>query len=239
MAKIVSRKNKLKKKYYGRIILSIIYLFSAFVSFIGIIPTRGVSALIFILFAFLYFKNQTNIKILKHGLKGEQKALKQLSKLPKDYYVFSDININIDNRSSQIDHIVVGYNGVFVIETKNLKGLVEVYSDNKVVRQSKVGKNGGEYSKTIYNPIKQVSTHVYKVSELLRREDIKIWVQGVVFFVNEEATIKLQSKDIPVFSSSEHGDKRILEFIINYRNRDGKLSESVQEEIVTALKTVC
>lgn len=236
MAKVVSKSNKLNQKYFYRIVLAVLFLSLAFISFIGIIPTKGISGLFFILFAFLYFKNQTQIKILKHGLKGEKKALKQLSKLPKDYFVFTDLNINVDNRCSQIDHVVVGYNGVFVIETKNLKGVVEGLSDDRVVKQRKVGRNGGEYSKKIYNPIKQVSTHVYRVSELLKREDIRIWIQGMVFFVNDEATIKLNSEEIPVFSSSDMGDRRILEYIINYRNRDGKLSKGIQEEIVNILR---
>lgn len=236
MAKVISKRNKLSYKYGYRIVLAVLFLTLAFLSFIIIIPTKGISGLAFVLFAVLYFKNQVQIKILKHGLKGERKALKQLSKLPKDYYVFTDLNINIDNRASQVDHVVVGYNGVFVIETKNLKGSVSGVPGERVIIQSKIGKNGGEYSKKIYNPIKQVSTHVYRVSELLKREDIRVWVQGVVFFVNEDAKVRLDSKEIPVFSSSDLGDRRILEYIINYRNRDGKLSKEIQEEIVGILK---
>lgn len=236
MAKVVSRTNSLKFRFIKKIFLAVLFLLLAFISFIMIIYSKGMTGIPFILFAYLYFRNQTQINILKHGLKGEKKSLKQLSKLPKDYYVFTDVNIELGDKSSQIDHVVVGYNGVFVIETKNLKGLVKGNSEDRMIRQLKVGKNGGEYSKNIYNPIKQVSTHVYRISELLKREDIRIWVQGIVFFVNEEATINLESKDIPVFSSSRLGDRKILEYIINYRNRDGKLSKHIQDEIIDILK---
>jgi len=65
-----------------------------------------------------------------HGAIGEEAVIDELTKLPDSYYIFNDITLRLPKsvrwkkyneyvRSSQIDHIVVGPNGVFLIETKN------------------------------------------------------------------------------------------------------------------------
>jgi hypothetical protein len=65
-----------------------------------------------------------------HGALGEQKIVKTLEKLSDDYLLINDftvtfspaIYISKDNdyiKSIQIDHILVGPSGVFLIETKN------------------------------------------------------------------------------------------------------------------------
>ena len=66
----------------------------------------------------------------KAGYWGEVKVTKELKKLPDDFHIFNDINIQFSNyirykktgkyiKRCQIDHIVLGNNGVFLIETKN------------------------------------------------------------------------------------------------------------------------
>ena len=67
---------------------------------------------------------------LLSGTIGEEKAIRELRKLPDSYTVFNDFNLEFEtpiyNRkendrinSIQIDHLVTGPSGVFIIETKN------------------------------------------------------------------------------------------------------------------------
>jgi hypothetical protein len=72
-------------------------------------------------------------KDLLYGAIGEQRALAELKKLPDKYQVINDFRLEIDPplhkknengntdyiKSIQIDHIVIGPSGVFVLETKN------------------------------------------------------------------------------------------------------------------------
>ncbi len=62
------------------------------------------------------------------GALGELAVIKKLCKLSNEYYLFNDIRLELDDyiqfngsslRSAQIDHLVVGPTGVYVIETKN------------------------------------------------------------------------------------------------------------------------
>jgi hypothetical protein len=64
------------------------------------------------------------------GAIGEEKVINTLRKLPDSYYVLNEIQIKLSRsvlwkkyieyiRSAQIDHIVIGPTGIFLIETKN------------------------------------------------------------------------------------------------------------------------
>lgn len=65
-----------------------------------------------------------------YGALGEQKVVKVLEQLPDDYYLINDFSVTFSpalyNRkdddyikSVQVDHLLVGPSGVFIIETKN------------------------------------------------------------------------------------------------------------------------
>lgn len=67
-----------------------------------------------------------------YGSIGEEAVIQALSKLPDTYYVLNDISIEFSKavhwskynewvRSAQIDHVVVGPTGIFLIETDNLR----------------------------------------------------------------------------------------------------------------------
>ena len=59
------------------------------------------------------------------GYLGEIKASNVLNKLPKkDYKVLNDLMLFSDNKTHQIDHLVVSPYGIFVIEMKNYQGKV-------------------------------------------------------------------------------------------------------------------
>lgn len=62
------------------------------------------------------------------GAQGEVKVISQLEKLPDEFHVFNDLYLKSEEwikfnekplNTAQIDHLVVGPTGVYVIETKN------------------------------------------------------------------------------------------------------------------------
>jgi hypothetical protein len=84
------------------------------------------------------------------GAIGEETVINALSRLPDEYHLFNDVNLRFHPpihwkekndyiKSSQIDHIVVGPTGLFLVETKNWKlSDIETRSDKLVyqVRRS-------------------------------------------------------------------------------------------------------
>ena len=81
--------------------------------------------------AFFMSKKLLNLSHNLLGLKGERLVGEMLNKLMKDGFdVFHDFPLEPDGKSPNIDHIVVGPNGVFTIETKTWRKPKET-SDGK------------------------------------------------------------------------------------------------------------
>ncbi|MDU1978399.1 MAG: nuclease-related domain-containing protein [Clostridium sp.] len=239
MAKIIKKNNHLQEElkrclWYRRISRII-----GIPSLLLILPTMGITFIPFLIALVVYNINDKKVRVLSSGLEGENKANSIFEKLSDDYYVLSDLNVKVGNKTSQIDNIVVGSNGIFVIETKNLNGLIEGNEDDKEVVHHKVGIKGGKYSKTIYNPIKQVSTHVYRVSEVLKGYNLNKWVQGAVYFTNRNCIVDINSTRIPVFSEAEEGDKEVLNYIVNYDRSNASITQEDKIKIVRILKEFC
>lgn len=239
MAKIINKNNHLQEElkrclWYRRISRII-----GIPSLLLILPTKGITFIPFLIALVVYNINDKKARVLSSGLEGENKANSIFEKLSDDYYVLSDLNVKVGNKTSQIDNIVVGSNGIFVIETKNLNGLIEGNEDDKEIVQHKVGVKGGKYRKTFYNPIKQVSTHVYRVSEVLKRYNLNKWVQGAVYFTNRNCIVDINSTRIPVFSAAEDGDKEVLNYIVNYDKSNTSITQEDKIKIVSILKEFC
>ena len=81
-------------------------------------------------------------------------------------YVFNNYKMILNGKSTQIDHIVVNKNGVFVIETKNYAGII--YGDEKDHKWLQVPA-GGNVENEFYNPVKQNRTHIYQSSQIKQR----------------------------------------------------------------------
>lgn len=180
--------------------------------------------------------NSKKIKIYKRGIKGEQSTVKVLSQLPDEYTVFSDITVKFDQRPSQIDHIVVGPNGIFVVETKNWNGdIMGTDRDQKVI-QYKIGRQGGSYNIEHYNPVKQVNTHVYRLASFLKENGHNVWVEGTVLFTNSQAVVALSSENTRVFTFDEIQNGMFLDFIQDFSRKP--LPENKRKEIVQLLSTL-
>lgn len=106
------------------------------------------------------------------GEYGENRVSQFLSADPNSI-VFNDIILVDDKtkKSSQIDHIVVRANGVFVIETKNYAG--RVYGNDSQLEWTQVLAYG-ETKNRFYNPVKQNATHIYYLAKVLKQHNIYV-----------------------------------------------------------------
>ena len=80
-------------------------------------------------------------------------------------------------QKSQIDHLVGTYRSLY--QNQNINGDIVGSDDDNHITIHKIGQKRWRVSKYIYNPIKQVSTHVYRTSGYLREQGIDVWVQGM------------------------------------------------------------
>ena len=94
------------------------------------------------------------------GLAGEHWVKQELKKLPKQYKVLNNILIMYNDKTHQIDHIVVSENGLFIIETKQINGYItgNDYDKNWRVKS-------GRKTYYMYNPIHQNYGHKEHIND--------------------------------------------------------------------------
>jgi hypothetical protein len=164
-------------------------------------------------------------RIWSKGAKGEKIVAKKLKKLPKKYTAIRDVKI--PNLGGDIDHVVVGPTGIYVIETKNYKptyipdedcwyhtsGRVSPLNPAKQVKlqASKlndflVRKLGKKLSKTTINPVISPINH-----NLIIKNDIKsyeiVYPEDLVSYLSHQKKI-LSSKEV----------KEIINILTRYGN---------------------
>lgn len=94
------------------------------------------------------------------------------------YQRFHDVIIPASNGTTQIDHLLISKYGIFVIETKNIKGWIFGSKDQSTWTQSLYGK---KYS--FQNPLLQNYRHIKCLVEHLGIDEAL--VHSVVFFIGE------------------------------------------------------
>lgn len=151
---------------------------------------------------------------------GEEEVNKVLSKL-SGYKLLSDIMIRKEDGTSQIDHILIGKKGIFVIETKDYSGTIRGEEYSKYWTQT-INKRKNHF----YNPIRQNYGHVKSVENLIKEKDIYI---SLIVFTNR-SKLKGLKTDTPVIQV-----KKLKKFIRKYKS-DIKLSNDQIEDIYKCLK---
>lgn len=177
-----------------------------------------------------YCDKKFNPDTVQAGLEGEEYAASVLSRLPDSYTVYQDQVVTYEGKESEMDNIVVGPGGVFVIETKNQNGVIYGSYSDRYWEQVKYGKGGNSYSKNMYSPIKQVGTHVYRLAHYLRAQGLRLEVTGMVFMTNREAVLSMKGKaeDILVYKADTEGEKALLSTI---KKGGAELTESELKKI--------
>lgn len=234
MARVVKGHNPLKWTTYLYIIKITTLWFVSLIIFIlmeilDILQFYGFTYLGFVCLMTGYWGRK--IKINLNGLDGEKQALLIAKELPSDYVVFSNVTIMYDDQESETDLIVVGPKGVFLIEVKNHKGVITGKPDDKRWAQFKETSSQGKYVNPFYNPTKQVKTHVYRLSSILKEKGYAHWVQGIVFFINPEVEVKAYSPQIPLLTLNNSFES----FIEEYEPKR-YVTKTEQQIIISAIK---
>ena len=221
------------------VILAVLFIIAGFIVFItkdsyGFLIIAGVLTFFAGGHWVKQYENYKNSGFIKRGREGEIKNSDRLERgLDDDYYIINDIDLSIGKKKSQIDHIVLGPNGIFVIETKNWRGKLIGNETDSVWTQVKEDKNGNTIEIKLGNPIVQNLRHVQTTKSVLEANGINSDdVFSVVVVNNDNRDIRTTT---PVLlpgemvenikwtkSSCEYSPKdisKIIEVILpNYKN---------------------
>ncbi|MCL2642839.1 MAG: NERD domain-containing protein [Candidatus Bathyarchaeota archaeon] len=202
MRKIDGANNYLKnqsRKYLGRSILSLLFFslifgltcYSALFHMrrIGVIEGIGFVASIIVLMVFQYY--QRKYRIYKSGRQGEKEVINTLTKsLNDDHYLINGAYLK--GKGGDIDHIVLGPNGVYVLETKNWSG--------KIICNGDQWQRPGKHIKS--NPSLQIKRNTQKIKKVLDNthtfQGHKIWVEGIIVFTNPHADLTVNNTTVTI-----------------------------------------
>lgn len=128
------------------------------------------------------------------GKRGENKVRSAIGEMVEnEQYIINDLILVNEDKSSQIDHIVINMHGVFVIETKNYSG--EIYGSESQWEWTQVLAYGRVKNK-LYNPLKQNATHVYNVKKIVGNlpvYSLVVFVQNNTWHINANGVIPLSA----------------------------------------------
>ncbi|AUB56118.1 nuclease [Methanobacterium subterraneum] len=154
------------------------------------------------------------------GAKGEKIVAKKLKKLPKKYTAIRDVKI--PKLGGDIDHVVVGPTGIYVIETKNYK---PTYIPDEDCWYHTSGRVSSQ------NPAKQVKLQVSKLNDFLKpklgKKLNKTAINPVISPINHNLILK---KDIKSYEIVYPED------LVSYLSRRRKILSSKEvKEIINIL----
>ena len=217
---------KSKVSYYTKItLLGVMILLTGifgFILLIGVLelPQLSLFALLVMVGLIIVKYGWSKRRIWSKGAKGEKIVAKKLKKLPKKYTAIRDVKI--PNLGGDIDHVVVGPTGIYVIETKNYK---PTYIPDEDCWYHTSGR------KSPQNPAKQVKLHASKLNDFLVRKLgkklKKTTINPVISPINHNLIFKKDIKSYEIVFPED------LVFYLSHRRKI--LSSKEVKEIINIL----
>ncbi len=196
----------------------------ALIGLIGLIGLLfSAISIIFIIIGVILFKiGLEERESWDKGIEGEKTVFSYLRKLPDSYFVFNDVKL--PNCKWNIDHIVLGPTGIFVIETKNINGYFLV--EDKEWLYS----GGGQVKRAYSQPGRQVLGNSMALKEFLLSEGVNmqdLWINSIVTLLKNNFEIRTAPRNYDILLPS-----KIPQFI---RTRKDKISMYAVNDIADKL----
>jgi hypothetical protein len=145
--------------------------------------------------------------IYNGGWEGEKSVTKLLrTSLSDEYYLINNLRLP---GYGDVDHVVLGPNGVFVLETKNWSGEISCNGDAWQRQGNRhISSSPSEQAKRNASRIR----HAIAASGKL---PFTVWLDVIVVFTNNRAELHLTKPTVPILKIQQLAD-----FIISYRSQN-------------------
>lgn len=192
----------------SRVLIFFTLLFLAFMLFvINVYPFAQMGLLLIPLSYGLGVYTYRKLVAWTMGAEGERRVISELRRLDDSYLVLN--NVVVPPNWGDADHIVLGPNGLFVVETKTSGDIIECDGDSW--RRYKVSGRGFAYPVTIGNPSNQAKRNAKSLKDLILKHEFDvfkggaphIWVHAVVCFTNEDVELKVRNPTVDVLMLPE------------------------------------
>jgi hypothetical protein len=144
--------------------------------------------------------------VYKGGWEGEKQVTKLLSStLSDDYYLMNGVHFR---GGGDIDHIVLGLNGVFAVETKNWRGTISCDGDTWQRRGKRITSSPSEQAK-------KNAARIRRVLEASGKVPFSVWVEAIVVFTNNHVDLHTCNSTVPILRLHQ-----LTNYIITLKNRN-------------------
>jgi len=184
----------------------------------------GIVFISVILFSFAgYIVAGQRYNVLISGYRGERSLIRTVKKLGGNYSVFTNLQIRYKKNRSEIDLLIIGENGLLIIEVKNHSGVIIGKSSDETWIQRKYYRNGKTAEIIMYNPFTQIKRQREILKNILRANGFDVWVDCVLFFSGMASLrLNLSGNDNVVNSENE-----LIGFINGYKSKTPLTEEDV------------
>ena len=158
------------------------------------------------------------------GLFGEKIVSTILKGLnPENYKIINNLNIKNGKETAQIDHLVVSNFGIFVIETKNLSGIIYGGESTNYWTQ----KFSNAHKEKFLNPIRQNDWHISVLKNILKKFKDILFIPIIVFLEDADLMVSTTTDVIYIYD--------LLKTISRYRSEI--IADDIKDEIYNFLIT--
>ena len=207
-AREMAKQRYKKFLFYVALLLLIIIVLSSNLVNIAKLGLPAVIILLFIIKLIVERIEKKGLSIKKRakdadrGAIAEEKVAEGLMNLPEGYQAFHDIAFDGFN----IDHVVVGPGGIFLIETKSHSGKVDANGDILLL-------NGAPPTKNFLN---QTWSQTYHLRDFLKKQTAKEWkVKPILCFTRAFVSVRQPVKGIIVVN---------IRYLVTYPRGVGKVT---------------
>jgi len=244
MARIIQQQSDLRKeykKYHNRTVIFKVFTGLCFVLWmlnifvwhtfdpVFLVPTFFGAAG----FELLSRYNENKADTLKAGIDGEEKTLRILDDLPDVYTIFLNFQFVIDGRRWELDHLIVGPNGIFIVETKNYKGVLRGNIADQQLEKEKSG-----HTSLMKNPVLQVEREVYLLRKALTAYHCEHFLQGILYFADPDFSWEVvgENRWISIIRADRGGEREIRDLILD--DISHPLSPDEYANVIRSLKII-
>ena len=145
-------------------------------------------------FQMRYRANRVLRSQLRAGLQGQERIPEILAHLGDDYYLLN--NLKLPGRADDVDHMVIGPNGIFALETKNHRG--HIFWREGQWYQEKISRRGRlQPEDPIRDPSQQLKRNVDYLRSCINRTNpglsrrTRLWIEGAAVFTHSAVHVDL------------------------------------------------
>ena len=188
-------KNQVRKNLAKAILFFVLFVLILFVSLFGVLVTLRLSFLneVGLLISLVSFGLSYYYLVQYRRYSGGWQGEKQVSSLLKrtlsdDYLLINDLYLG---EGGDVDHVVLGPSGIFVLETKNWSGQIICNGDD----WQRPGRKGFKAS-----PSLQVKRNSARIKRIIDTSGVfgsmGVLVEGIVVFTNSRANLRVSNPTV-------------------------------------------